>query len=257
MRKINKRSIGSLQKGLDILCCFTFEDETLSAQVISKRLSIPLSTIYRYLETLEEKGFLSKDGGKNYQLGYMAFQLGNIIALQRKLVNKALPYLKSLSSISGETIFLSMIAGWRTLVLETVEAPSRLKLTVDPGSTQPLYAGAASKILLAYQKDSFINSFFQKIVMTKVAENTTTDRSLIRKELRIIREQGFAFSCQEVDSGASAIAAPIFNRKGSVIAGLVAAGPKERFSEQTRPQLIKMLKDSAKKISEDLMYPSF
>jgi DNA-binding IclR family transcriptional regulator len=250
-----KRPIRSLQKGLDILCCFTFDDDALSAHTISKRLNIPLSTTYRYLETLEESGFLTKaNDSNNYKLGCMAFQLGNIVAIQLRLVNTALPHMKSLASLSGETVFLAIISGWRILVLETVETPTRIKLTVDPGSTQPLYAGATSKILLAYQKESFIDSLFQKVVLTKYTENTPTDPMLIQEELRTIREQGFAFSYQEVDLGACAIAAPIFDGRGNVMAGIVAAGPKERFSEETKPRLIQMVKDTAKRISHDLMY---
>jgi DNA-binding IclR family transcriptional regulator len=251
-----KRAVFSLQKGLDILCCFTFDDEALSAQTISKRLNIPLSTTYRYLETLEERGFLTKvNDSKNYQLGFTAFQLGNIVAIQLRLVNTALPHMKSLALLSGETVFLSIISGWRTLVLETVETRTRIKLSVDRGSTLPLYAGAPSKILLAYQKESFIDSLFQKIVLTKYTENTPTDPSVIREELRTIREQGFAFSYQEVDLGACAIAAPIRDGKGNVVACIAAAGPRERFSEENKPRLIRMVKDTASRISYDLVYP--
>jgi DNA-binding IclR family transcriptional regulator len=250
-----KRPILSLQKGLDILCCFTFDDDALSAHTISKRLNIPLSTTYRYLETLEESGFLTKaNDSNNYTLGCMGFQLGNIVAIQLRLVNTALPHMKSLASLSGETVFLVIISGWKTLVLETVETHRRIKLTVDPGSTQRLHAGAASKILLAYQKESFIDSLFQKVVLTKYTENTPTDPMVIREELRTIREQGFAFSCQEVDLGACGIAAPIFDGRGKVMAGIVAAGPKERFSEESKPRLIQMVKDTAKRISHDLLY---
>jgi IclR family KDG regulon transcriptional repressor len=251
-----KRAILSLQKGLDILCCFNFDDEALSAQTISHRLNIPLSTTYRYLETLEERGFLTKvNDSKNYKLGFTAFQLGNIIAIQLRLVNIALPHMKSLALLSGETVFLSIISGWRTLVLETVETRTRIKLSVDRGSTLPLYAGAPSKILLAYQKESFIDSLFQKVILTKYTENTPTDPMAIREELLTIREQGFAFSYQEVDLGACAIAAPIRDGKGNVIACIAAAGPRERFSEENKPRLIQMVKDTASRISHELVYP--
>jgi IclR family KDG regulon transcriptional repressor len=251
-----KRAILSLQKGLDILCCFNSDDEALSAQTISKRLNIPLSTTYRYLETLEERGFLTKvNDSKNYRLGPTAFQLGNILAIQLRLVNTALPHMKSLALLSGETVFLSIISGWRTLVLETVETRTRIKLSVDRGAILPLYAGAPSKILLAYQKESFIDSLFQKVVLTKYTENTPTDPLAIWEALRTIREQGFAFSYQEVDLGACAIAAPIRDGKGNVIACIAAAGPRERFSEENKPRLIQMVKDTACRISHDLVYP--
>jgi DNA-binding IclR family transcriptional regulator len=66
------RAINSLEKGLDILSCFDFQNNALSAQSISERLGIPLSTTYRYLETLKAKDFLSKIGVMgDYKLGFM------------------------------------------------------------------------------------------------------------------------------------------------------------------------------------------
>ncbi|MFH1122812.1 MAG: helix-turn-helix domain-containing protein, partial [Pseudomonadota bacterium] len=73
------KPIFSLQKGLDILCCFDDDHEVLSALEISERLNIPLSTTYRYLTVLVEKGFLAKDSDSNkYTLGYVIFQIGSI-----------------------------------------------------------------------------------------------------------------------------------------------------------------------------------
>lgn len=248
-----KKLVTSLQKGLDILCCFGLDEETFSAQNISRRLNIPLSTTYRYLETLEERGFLTKDSdNENYRLGFMIFQVGNISSVQMNLVNVAVPHMKSLASLSGETVLLTIISGWKTLCIESIEASRLVKLTLERGSTLPLHAGAPSKILLAYQKDSFIEYFLKNVVLTKYTDGTITDEILLRKELLAIREQGYALSKEEVDLGASAIAAPVFYNNEKVVAGITVAGPTERINNENKLALIQMVKNAADRISYDL-----
>jgi DNA-binding IclR family transcriptional regulator len=76
----------------------------------------------------------------------------------------------------------------------------------------------------------------------------------LKKELRRIREQGIAFSDQEVDLGARAISAAMFDRKGRVVAGIAVAGPSERITNEVMKRFAGMVKDAAKKASDDLAF---
>lgn len=250
-----KKAILSLQKGLDILCSFDFDRDALSAQAISERLEIPLSTTYRYIQTLEEKGFLARDpDSRKYKLGLMLLQVGNIVASQMRFVDLIMPHMKSLSSLSGETVLLTVLRGWESVCIEKIEAPRLIKLSLETGSSLALHAGASSKILLAYQKDSFIDSMLQKTVLTRFTDNTITDPIALKKELETIREKGFAFSDHEVDLGVRAISAPVFDHKARLVAGLTVAGPSERMRNKNIPQLVQAVKESAQRASYALGY---
>jgi IclR family KDG regulon transcriptional repressor len=247
-----KKSNLSLKKGLDILGCFSFDDCSLSAQEIASKLDIPLSTTYRYVETLEERGFLVKNAnGKNFKLGYMLFQIGNIVFLQMKLIDVALPHMKSLASLSGETVLLMMVSGGRALCIESIESDRLIRLSLKRGASLPLYAGAPSKLLLAYQTEPFIESFLKNNTLKRYTANTTTEPESLKKELKLIREQGFAFSNQEVDMGDCAISAPILDETGNLIAGLAVAGPVERI-EGNKERMILWVKETALKTANDL-----
>ena len=75
------KAINSLEKGLDILFCLNFQDKSLSAQTISEHFDIPLSTNYRYLETLKDRGFLARNGVTgNRELGFVLFKRGTSFA---------------------------------------------------------------------------------------------------------------------------------------------------------------------------------
>ncbi|NWF53221.1 MAG: IclR family transcriptional regulator [Syntrophaceae bacterium] len=242
----------SLKKGLDILRCFSFDDQALSVQEISTRLNIPLSTTYRYVETLEERGFLTRNSNdKTYKLGYMVFQIGNTVFRHMRLIDAAIPHMKSLASLSGETVLLMMVSGFKALCIESIESDRLIRLSLKRGASLPLHAGAPSKLLLAYQSESFIDSFLGHASLTRYTAQTITNPQDLKRELGRIREEGFAFSSQEVDLGDCAISAPILDESGNLIAGLAVAGPIERI-EEYRERIILWVKEIASKISNDL-----
>ena len=182
------------------------------------------------------------------------FKLGNIVSSQMKLTEIVLPYMKSLSSLSEETVILTALNGWEVICLEKVEPQKLIKLSLERGRSFPLYAGASSKILLAYQNKSYIESFLKKVSLVGFTRNTITDPAQLRKELKTIRKQGYSFSDQEADLGARAIGAPIFDHRGKIVAGLSIAGPRDRINPKNRAKLIRLLKETAQKISGDLGY---
>ena len=129
-------------------------------------------------------------------------------------------------------------------------------MSLEQGSSLPLHAGVSAKILLAYKKDSFVTDMFENVGLFMFTENTITDLNQLRKELKKIREQGYAFSNSEVDLMVRAISAPIFDYKGNIVAGISVAGPADRLGDEYVPEVIDIVKDSARKISYDLGYKS-
>jgi DNA-binding IclR family transcriptional regulator len=204
---------------------------------------------------LKAKDFLSKIGVMgDYKLGFMLLRLGEVASSQMKLSQIVLPYMKSLSSESEETVILTALTGWEAICLERVESQKLIKLSLERGVSFPLYAGASSKILLAYQDNSYIDSFLKKVPLVRFTRNTITNPVRLRRELKTIRRQGYSLSDQEADPGASAIGAPIFDHKGKIVAGLSIAGPRDRINEKNKVRLIRLLKETVAKISQDLGY---
>jgi len=245
------QTIVSLKKGIDILSLVGAVPGGLTALGISEHLDIPLSTTYRYLSILVEEELLHKDQDSvKYKLGLVPFLLANTVTAQKRLVDIGLPQMEVLAKHSRETVLLTVISGWKGICLEKVESPNLIKLSLDRGSSLPLHAGASSKILLAYQKESFVQALIEEVGLPKYTENTITDPDLMREELERIRRQSFAYSDQEADLGARAIAAPIYDHTGNAVAGLSLAGPKDRINDKNIPQLIELVKETAINISQ-------
>ncbi|MCK5418474.1 MAG: IclR family transcriptional regulator [Desulfobacterales bacterium] len=245
----------SLEKAIDILSYFYSENQEFSAQEISGQLSIPLSTTYKYLDVLLKKGFLSKNPDtKKIFLGLTIFKMGNLVAAKIKPIDVALRHMNDLANLSGETVTLTMIHGWESLCVEKIESSRRIKLSVAMGDTLPLHAGGSSKILLAYQDDAFVDAMIKNVGLVALTENTITDPVRLKNELKLIKSRGFAYSDSEVDYGARAAAAPVFDSKGGLAAGISVAGPRDRINDEMIKHLTEMVTECARKISYDLGY---
>jgi DNA-binding IclR family transcriptional regulator len=92
----------------------------------------------------------------------------------------------------------------------------------------------------------------QNVGLVALTENTITDPVRLKNELKLIRSRGFAYSDSEVDYGARAAAAPVFDSKGRMAAGITVAGPRDRINDEKVKQLINMVTECSAKISCDL-----
>lgn len=255
MRNNLNTPFASLEKAIGILSLFDFESQALSAREISKKVNIPLSTTYKYLDIFLKKGFLSKDvANKTFYVGLTIFKMGVLAAEKISLYDVAFPFMKSLNKQSGETVILTVIHDMEALCVDVIESPRMVRLTIKKGTTLPLHAGASEKILLAYQDESFIDAVNENKGLVKFNKNTITDPEQLKRELKLIRSRGFTQSDAEIDLEAAAIASPIFDQKGKVVAGLTAAGPKDRILGKKRHDLVNMVIETARKISNELGY---
>jgi DNA-binding IclR family transcriptional regulator len=249
------KAFTSLERALDILSLFDLDCTSLTARQIANHLNLPLSTTYKYIDVLSKRGFLArKAGSKNFCLGLMLFRLGNVFISGFDLIDVVIPHMKALLKESGETILLTAVEGQEAICLEKMEPQRLIKLSLDRGRTLPLHAGASSRILLAYQDDAFINTFIKQQGLQKLTKNTITTLGKLRAELKRTREKGYAVSDSEVDAGAKAVSAPIFDYKGQLLAGLSIAGPSERIDNDLLSDFILMVKEKSAQISRDFSH---
>jgi DNA-binding IclR family transcriptional regulator len=249
------KTFTSLKKALDILSLYSLDCTSISAKQISKILDLPLSTTYKYIDVLLRRAFLArKAGSKKFYLGLSIFRLGNVFVAGFDLIDVAIPHMRVLSEVSGETILLTAVENHLAICLEKMEPRRLIKLSLERGRALPLHAGASSRVLLAYQDEAFIDAYVKKQKLQSLTKNTITTLSKLRTELKRTRENGYATSESEVDEGATAVAAPIFDHTGQLMAGLSIAGPTERLNNKSLNKIIAMVKTKALEISKDIGY---
>jgi DNA-binding IclR family transcriptional regulator len=242
----------SADKTLEILDLYGFNTKQLSVQEMSNQLNLPASSIYRYIRILKNKGYLQESVGDTYKLGYRFLEMANIVKAESSLSTIALPFMKYITSKTGETSILTVISGYYAVCLETVTSYHSIKVSAEQGSILPLFAGASSKTLLAYQPKEFINELFVKGYVKQLTSNTITDPENLEKNLKGIRENGYSISDEEVDKMVFAYGVPIMDTNQNLVAALSLAGPKARILEKEKGFYINYLREAAQNIQKSI-----
>ena len=244
----------SLLRAIDILGLLE-ENAALSVTEISDLLAVPRSTTYKYLAAMRECRMVDYDQVlEKYKLGMKLFELGTAVQNRIAIDRIARPYMEELSNHLGETVGLTVLDGNYALYAEKVEpgSGSAMVLLLRKGIRFPLHAGAASKILLAYQQEERIEGFLKTQRLVKYTERTIVDPDKLRKEIRAIRKAGYSFSEEEIDLGVRALAVPVFDHEGKIAAGLVVFGPAQRIDDQKKEKILKSILECSKKISKGI-----
>jgi DNA-binding IclR family transcriptional regulator len=244
----------SLAHGLDILLLYDTATHLFTVSEISKRLGYSQSKTYRLVRTLIKYRFLQEHNGTaQYSLGLNALRLGLLAHQQFNISEIARPFMKELSVLTKETVLLTAVNGTRGIVLDRVESEEPIRYSLfQPGAIIPLHCGASSKILMAYLREGDWDRIIAKEGLKRYTPNTISDVKKLKAHLREIRKRGYAFSDQEVDRDVRAVAAPILNGVGELVAGLSVAGPVYRINKKQISSCAKLVMQYAQKISNKL-----
>ena len=243
----------TLNKSIGILDVFLEKRDMLKVAEISNSLKMPRSSIYKYLAVLREHGFVDYEKQTGvYKLGIKFLQYASLVRSQIRIGEVALPYMKKLSNEVKETVILSVLLNQVAYCVERVEYESGIIFSMHRGAHLPLYSGASAKILLASLPDEEIDALLRETKMTAFTQNSITDCQKLRENLMKTRRDGYAYSDQEVDVGARAVAAPILNDELRLTAGLCVAGPIQRMDDLKIKKVTKLVIKYAKDISENL-----
>lgn len=242
----------SVTRVLDLLQLFAGSDRPWGVTELARALGVHKSVVSRLCQVLRERGFLEvdRDTGK-YVLGLRILELAGRVQKSIAVRNAALPVMMQLTARTGEASFLNVLREDACVCVEKVESPQAVRVTYEVGRHAPLTAGAPAKLLLAYAGDSFVDRVLRQ-GLPRFTPNTVTDVGVFKKQLEEIRKQGWAFSVGELTPDVAALAAPVWDRSGSVAAALGIAGPAYRFTPEVLPRWRDEVLSAAEEVSEAL-----
>lgn len=233
----------SFARGLRIL--LTVADRgAIRADELSSLLETPISTVYRYLKTLAEFGFVERRGSE-YRLGPRLL-IGGPNVTSAALVRAAAPVLRTLSEETGETALLLRRVGASAVCLDAAEPPRPLRVTFEPGTVLPLHAGAGPRVLLAFAPPEVLDEVLAAGGVATGAD-ATLDPDALRDALAEIAATRIARSEGEVAPEIVAVAVPIMRADG-IAAALVVCGPEARCGLAWRARLAQRLPAAAQAV---------
>ena len=229
----------SFARGLRVF--LTIADRgVIRADELSALLDTPLSTVYRYLRTLTEFGFVEHTE-QGYGLGPRLHLTGGATVTSEELIRRADPLLRMLTAETGETAVIVRRVGLTAVCLHEVPSGHALRVSCGPGSATPLVAGALAKVLLAYAP----------LDIQQEALAGATRSGALRRDLATVRAEGIGWSQDELFVGTVMVAMPILREDG-IAAALGILAPSDRATPAWRTRAAGLLADGAESIGRAL-----
>ncbi|MCL4426442.1 MAG: IclR family transcriptional regulator [Firmicutes bacterium] len=239
------KTIRAVSRAVDVLYSFLGPEKELGPSAIAERVGLDRATVLRMLVTLEERGLLNRnEGNQKYRLGPRVVELAGKFLETDDLAGLAYPEVRRLRDEYNETVSIYIRDGTERICIQRLESNHSLKRNVRLGQRLPLYAGASAKVFLAFMPDEERTALVNSL---PVPTGFRGEQLLVA--LPDIRQAGFAISLGEREEGIGAVAAPIFNRRGKVVAALSLSGPAARLNREKLYSLGSAVREAAQRIS--------
>jgi DNA-binding IclR family transcriptional regulator len=229
------------------------EQREASPSELAEQLGEPRSSVYRLLASLAQLD-LVEPGNKRgaYRLGVKLLRLGSAVQDRLDIRAAALPVMERIHDETGETLFLCVRRGDDAVCVERLDGRRVTTLALRLGGALPLHAGAAPRVLLAFEPRSRWHEYLARPLESFSAKTPIASDELL-PALEAIRRDRISVSDEDVTPGIAALGAPIFDYRGEVVGALSISGVREAIlGEDTASRVRELVASGAAEVSRGL-----
>lgn len=205
--------------------------------------------------TLQSLGYLDQDeNSKRYSLTPQVLELGFSYLSTLKLPEIAQPYLETLRDETGASCHLSILDGNEVVYVGSAPVRGVSAINVNIGLRLPAHATANGKLLLAYQPQEKLKQLYGS-ELKPYTDRTKTSLADFQNEIEIIRGNGYSITKGELHHGIQSVAAPIFDKTGSIMAAINVVATETTFHDEFIEQVaLPKVLEISKKLSGYMGY---
>lgn len=246
--------VAALRNGIQVLKTFSVAEPVLGVTEIARRVGLSPSTVYRALVTLTEEGLVERDTGSDrYRLSVGVVALAGPLLASLDIRDVARPYLEQLAVASRESVNLGVWSRVEAVNIEQVPGPGVIKHLAPLGRRNPAHASATGKVLLAYAPPQDLQEVLDR-GLQRLTERTIVEPAALHAELAKVRREGYALNNEELMPELVALAAPVFDHRGQVVAAVSISAPSFHVPAERVAFFAALVKDTANDISRRMGY---
>ncbi|MFD0927900.1 IclR family transcriptional regulator [Williamsia deligens] len=251
-RDVPAASVQSVDRALEVLEILGRDGEG-GVSDIADALGVHKSTVSRLVSVLESRGFVEQisDRGK-YRLGFTVVRLAGATMSRRDLGRESRDICEPLAYEVGETVNLAVLDADRAVNVTEANGGAGIALRTFVGQSCPAHATSSGKVLLAGLAEARLAPYLG--ALERFTPATIVTEPALREELATVRGQGWAAARDELEDGLTAVAAPVRDHTGDVVAALSISGPTFRMGADRIPALSAAAISAADAVSGRLGY---
>jgi DNA-binding IclR family transcriptional regulator len=244
----HQRAIG---RALDVLESFDDDRPERTLKEIAQDISLPESSLFRILMTLEGRGYLVQNSDGAYSLAPKVL-LGRIHERAEKVRRVLRPHLQKLAGRFDETSSCGYLFENRIQALDSVETFHAIRMTNKPGRVLPPHASSLGKVITAFQRPETIDRILETHGLVPRTAHTVSDRQTLLAEFERIRAQGYAMDREESVAGGICVGAAVTLDGSSVTSALSVSTPVVRMTPERELEITRAVLDAARAVALEL-----
>ena len=247
-----REAMGGLAKGLAVIRAFTREHVALTLSEVARDAGMPPATARRCLLTLEEHGYVMRNG-RTFLLRPKVLELGAAYLESMNIENLTKTHLEELAARTADSAALCVLDGNEIIYVARASVRTLVRLEAHVGSRFPAHATSTGRALLAGLSTERLNRYFETTKFAALTDLTVVDPGKLRQLVEDCRKSGYSAVVDELAYGVIALAVPVFDQYGRVVAALNTSSHSRKY---TKAKLIRerlsMLQQVSRELSADL-----
>lgn len=238
----------SIDRAAQVLVHVLETEEPPTVGGLSTRLGLPKSTASRLVGALERQGLIRRDGGGGQLVpGAVLQRYARRETGDAELVERASEALDRLAQASGETINIGVPSLGAVELLDQRDSRHFLGSPNWVGRRVPAHGSALGKIFYAFGALAVPSGSLEPLAPHTVP---TADELALDE----VRAKGYAIAVEELEPGLWAVAAPVRDASGAIVAALSVSGPTVRLRRGLLARLGRLLVTEGRSLSAQLGY---
>jgi IclR family pca regulon transcriptional regulator len=244
--------MGGLAKGLHVIRAFTRDRTALTLTEVAAAAGMPAATARRCLLTLEDLGYVMRRG-RQFLLRPKVLELGAAYLESMDIDHLTKTHLEELARATGDSAALSVLDGNDIVYVARTSVRTLVRLEAHVGSRFPAHVTSMGRVLLAGVGQERLDRYFRTQRFVALTDSTVTDPRKLRQLIEECRRSGFSAVEDELAYGVVAVAVPVLDQQGRVVAALNSSSHSRRI---TMAQIVRdrlaMLRKASREISAEL-----
>lgn len=230
------------------------EQNEATVTELTEEFDLSKSSLHNYLSTLEQDGYVVKDGN-TYRVGLRLLDLGGHARHKQRLYDIAKDEVTALAEDTGELANLLVEEHGKGIYLHRAHGEDAVKTDSYIGQQVHLHNTALGLAILAHLPRDRVNEIIDQHGMPSSTENTITERDELFQELERVREDGYALDDEARVKGLRCVAVPIINNNDDIEGAISISGPTSRFrDDRFQEKLPEKLQSVANVIELNITY---
>jgi DNA-binding IclR family transcriptional regulator len=228
----NAYVVPGLARGIDLLELLAREQRPMSAVQLADTLELPRSSVFRLIQTLQQKGLIEPDASRrSFSLGPGVLRLGYRYLTGQDLVQVARRELELLSERVGISSHLAIRSEREIVCLLHVPGTEGFVSNVNAGARFPAHATPMGQILLAQLARKHLFELYGSERLPALTDQTPTTLEALATRVAQATADGYVVSRGSVEAGGISLSAPVHDSSGALVAAIDISCPASAFDE--------------------------